>query len=173
MDSQRAENQEIDHGFVSEDGADRQKDGMQTGRGRWKGIIAGPSPHRVVRLSRNHTPGLVCRPFLDSCPSHIPQRDSLRRLSRGSDDRGPGLLRPTTPPVLTVSAVAASEGQSAPAGNPLPLPLRVRVQSDGTPKAGVMVTWQASAGTISPDSSLTDVSGEASATWILGRLPGP
>jgi plastocyanin len=79
----------------------------------------------------------------------------------------------TAPPVLTVSAVATSEGQSAPAGNSLPSPLRVRVESDGTPKAGVMVTWQASAGTISPASSLTDANGEASATWILGTVAGP
>ena len=84
----------------------------------------------------------------------------------------PGCSVSTSPTALTASAVAASEGQSALAGNPLPLPLRVRVQSDGTPKAGVMVTWQASAGTISPDSSLTDVSGEASATWTLGSAAG-
>ena len=35
-----------------------------------------------------------------------------------------------------------------------------------------MVTWSASAGTISPRSSVTDLTGIASATWTLGGVPG-
>ncbi len=80
---------------------------------------------------------------------------------------------PTAPPVVAVSKVAASEGQSAMTGNALPLPLRVRVEAAGSPKEGVTVRWEASAGTVAPDSSVTDFRGEASSTWILGPVAGP
>jgi plastocyanin len=76
------------------------------------------------------------------------------------------------PAGLSVVAVAATNGQSARIGSALPLPLSVRVQSDGAPAAGVTVDWQASAGTILPASSVTDLTGLASATWTLGTEPG-
>lgn len=75
-------------------------------------------------------------------------------------------------PELTASAVSGSDGQSTVAGVALPLPLRVLVQEDGTPKAGVTVTWTVSAGTVKPASGLTDASGVAATSWTLGSTPG-
>jgi hypothetical protein len=77
------------------------------------------------------------------------------------------------PPAVTVVAVAGTDGQSARIGTPLPTPLSVRVESDGAPKAGVAVTWQAAAGSIAPASGVTNDAGLASATWTLGDAPGP
>jgi plastocyanin len=50
----------------------------------------------------------------------------------------------------------------------LPLPLSVRVESDGEPRAGVTVDWAVSAGTILPAHTVSDAGGLASATWTLG-----
>lgn len=80
--------------------------------------------------------------------------------------------RPVLAPVLTVVAVAASNGQSGVVGQALSQPLRVQVRSDGAPKAGVTVTWEASAGNITPASSMTDTAGLAAATWTLGTGRG-
>ena len=74
--------------------------------------------------------------------------------------------------ILTAAAVAASNGQAALVGTALPLPLRVEVASDGTPKEGVTVTWQTSAGSVAPTSSVTDATGLAATTWTLGTVPG-
>ena len=73
---------------------------------------------------------------------------------------------------LTAAAVAASNGQAGLVGTALPLPLRVEVASDGTPKEGVKVTWQTPAGSVAPTSSLTDVHGVAATRWTLGSVPG-
>ena len=73
---------------------------------------------------------------------------------------------------LTAAAVAASNGQAGLVGAALPLPLRVEVASDGTPKEGVTVTWQTTAGSVAPTSSLTDVHGVAATSWTLGSVPG-
>ena len=73
---------------------------------------------------------------------------------------------------LTAAAVAASNGQAGLVGTALPLPLRVEVASDGTPKEGVTVTWQTTAGSVAPTSSLTDVHGVAATSWTLGSVPG-
>jgi hypothetical protein len=78
----------------------------------------------------------------------------------------------TTPPEVTAFAVGSSNGQSGVAGAKLPLPLQVKVQSDGASKAGVTVTWDASAGSIAPASSLTDYAGVAATTWTLGTDAG-
>jgi len=75
-------------------------------------------------------------------------------------------------PVLTASPVAASNGQTALRGTALAIPLQVKVLSDGAPCAGVRVTWQPSAGSIQITSSLTNDAGIASATWVLGTVPG-
>ena len=87
----------------------------------------------------------------------------------------PGCSDPTAPPpppVLMAAAVPASNGQTGAAGTTLSSPLGVQVQSDDAPKSGVTVTWQASAGSIVPASSLTDAAGLATATWTLGTVPG-
>ncbi len=76
------------------------------------------------------------------------------------------------PPEVTAFAVGASNRQTGVAGAELPLPLQVKVQSDGASKAGVTVTWDASAGTITPASSLTDYAGVAATTWTLGTDAG-
>jgi hypothetical protein len=79
---------------------------------------------------------------------------------------------PSGSPALTMAAVTGTDSQTARTGTTLPLPLRVRVKFGSAPKAGVTVTWLASAGTIVPSSSATDTSGLASATWTLGLEPG-
>jgi hypothetical protein len=73
---------------------------------------------------------------------------------------------------MTAFAVGASNEQTGVAGAKLPLPLQVKVQSDGASKAGVTVTWVASDGSITPASSLTDGAGVAAATWTLGTNAG-
>ena len=85
-------------------------------------------------------------------------------LAACSDPSGPGAVK--------LAGVTATNGQTAVVGTTLPLPLSVRVQSDGAPKAGVTVTWEALAGTIVPSQSLSDAAGLASATWTLGMDPG-
>ena len=90
---------------------------------------------------------------------------------------GPGIALlacsdPSAPAALKLTGVTGTNDQTAVVGTSLPLPLSVRVQSDGTPRAGVRVTWEASAGTIVPAQSLSDAAGLASATWTLGMEPG-
>jgi plastocyanin len=85
-------------------------------------------------------------------------------LSACSDSSGPTALK--------LAGVTATNDQTAIVGGTLPLPLSVRVQSDNAPRAGVTVTWEASAGTIVPARSLSDAAGLASATWTLGMEPG-
>jgi adhesin/invasin len=80
----------------------------------------------------------------------------------------------TNPQVtLTISAIAASNNQSAIAGAILPLPLRVLVEEDGLPKPGVTISWSASAGGLKPAASVTDAQGIAATVWTLGASPGP
>jgi plastocyanin len=83
-----------------------------------------------------------------------------------------GCSEPSGPPGLSIAAVAATDGQSGPVGMALPLPLSVRVQVEGVARAGVTVTWEASAGAVLPPSSRTDATGLASTTWTLGMEPG-
>ncbi len=61
-----------------------------------------------------------------------------------------------------------TNGQIGVVGAELPLPLSVRVESDGEPRAGVTVDWAVSAGTILPAQTVSDAGGLASATWTLG-----
>jgi plastocyanin len=68
--------------------------------------------------------------------------------------------------------VAPTDGQVGVVGAELPLPLSVRVESDGEPRAGVTVSWEASAGSILPVTSVSDAAGLASATWTLGTRTG-
>jgi hypothetical protein len=76
-------------------------------------------------------------------------------------------------PGLTMSPVAATDGQTAMIGTALPRPLQVQVMSDGGPVgSGVSVTWRASAGAIVPGVGVTDGAGRASAVWTLGAEPG-
>lgn len=75
---------------------------------------------------------------------------------------------PSAPAGLKVAAVDPTDGQIGVVGTALPLPLSVRVESDGEPRAGVTVDWAVSAGTIVPAHTVSDAGGLASATWTLG-----
>jgi plastocyanin len=79
---------------------------------------------------------------------------------------------PVTITPMTTAVVLDGNGQSALRGSPLPDPLRVRVEQDGIPVAGLAVTWEPSAGVITAASVATDSSGVAEAWWTLGSVPG-
>lgn len=74
--------------------------------------------------------------------------------------------------VITLSVVAASDGQSAVVGTALPYSPRVLVTRDNTPATGVTVTWQAETGVTSAGTSVTGSDGTTSVTWTLGSTPG-
>ena len=79
------------------------------------------------------------------------------------------------PPGLAVArATPSGDGQSGPAGQPLPSPIRVRVTRDGQPEAGVTVTWATSGpgSAVTPASNTTDAEGIAAATWTLTQTQG-
>jgi uncharacterized protein (TIGR03437 family) len=71
-------------------------------------------------------------------------------------------------------AKVTGDGQSAPPGSLLPVPLRVRVRDgDGNAMIGLPVTFQASPGAqIQPATAATDENGEAVATLRLPAAPG-
>lgn len=99
---------------------------------------------------------------------------SLAAWSCGSNSTGPGGSTGNTPPpvfsVLLDSGIVDSV--AAPAGEPIPV--RVRVAQSGTPTAGATVTWtvQAGHGVTSSPTSLTDINGIASVLWTLGDSIG-
>jgi len=71
--------------------------------------------------------------------------------------------------------IVSGDGQTGPAGSPLPNPLIVRVSnSSGQPISGQMVTYAVTAGggTLTPTSAFTDINGLAQAGWTLGVIPG-
>ena len=84
-----------------------------------------------------------------------------------SDASGPALGPP-----LTATVVAATNGQAGLVGTELPLPLKVKVDSAGVPKAGVTITWQTTSGSVDPTQSVSDKDGVASAAWTLGTVAG-
>ncbi len=73
---------------------------------------------------------------------------------------------------LIATAVTATDHQSALVGTALPRPLQVLVQVDGQPKAGALVSWAPSTGSITISSGQTDTNGIASARWTLGAASG-
>ncbi len=79
---------------------------------------------------------------------------------------------PSAPAGLKVAAVDPTNGQIGVVGTALPLPLSVRIEADGEPRAGVTVDWAVSAGTILPAHTVSDAAGLASATWTLGQEIG-
>jgi hypothetical protein len=90
---------------------------------------------------------------------------------------GAGVPPPPPPPAAPVATIraattASGDGQSGTVATTLPLPLRVVVDSDGAPRAGVTVTWQAYAGALEPQSSVTDAEGLATAMWSLDTVSG-
>lgn len=80
---------------------------------------------------------------------------------------------PATP--TAISAVAGSDAQIGTVGQALANPISVSVlAANGTPVAGVMVSWavQSGGGSISITSSPTDSLGNASVSWTLGTVAG-
>ncbi|MFO7894267.1 MAG: Ig-like domain-containing protein [Longimicrobiales bacterium] len=72
-----------------------------------------------------------------------------------------------------VVAAAAGDEQTAAVGETLPQPLTVRVvDAEGLPVTGLPVAWSVSAGSVDPDTSLTDGDGLASTRWTLETVPG-
>ena len=78
----------------------------------------------------------------------------------------------TATPVVTMAIDPASNGQSGTVGDSLPMPIRVRVLSDGRPRASTAVAWDVAAGTIEPHSPVTDADGYATATWTMPTVVG-
>lgn len=68
-------------------------------------------------------------------------------------------------------STASGNGQTGAVATALPLPLRVLVDSAGT-KQGVTVTWHTSNGLVTPQASVTDAAGIATATWTLDTVAG-
>jgi hypothetical protein len=73
---------------------------------------------------------------------------------------------------LTLVALDVQSELAYPVGTTLPHPLRVRVERDGVPQAGVTIRWVTSSGTVSPAESVTDAEGIASSQWSLGERAG-
>jgi hypothetical protein len=75
-------------------------------------------------------------------------------------------------PVKTITSMSG-DGQTAPAGTPLPQPLVVRlVDTFGNGVAGATVDWQASDGILSQQTVTTGPDGSASVVWTLGQSLG-
>jgi hypothetical protein len=68
-------------------------------------------------------------------------------------------------------ATASGNGQTGAVATALPLPLRVLVDSAGT-RQGVTVTWHTSNGLVTPQASVTDAAGIATASWTLDTVVG-
>ena len=67
----------------------------------------------------------------------------------------------------------AGDAQVAIVGDTLPVPLRVRaVTAAGDAVTGVRVAWTVGDGSVFPESTLTDVLGEAAASWVVGPTVG-
>jgi plastocyanin len=105
-------------------------------------------------------------------------RDSLKRAAGWT--AAVGLIAAcgggSSGPSLTIAKAGAPNGdaQSAVVTSVLPDLLRVLVQEDGSPKAGVTVTWSTAAAgaSVSPTSSVTDAAGVATTQWTLGQGAG-
>jgi plastocyanin len=82
-----------------------------------------------------------------------------------------GTTDPDPDPVI---AAASGSGQSATVGEALGDPLVVRVTRSGAGVSGASVSWAVTGGggSVSPTTSTTDASGNASTTWTLGPTAG-
>src|SRR6185503_6435545 len=81
----------------------------------------------------------------------------------------------TTAPDDTDLAVVGGDQQTGFSSALLDAPLSIVMHShSGKPRSGVIIHWSAEGGgRISPDTSITDDSGRANATWTLGPGDGP
>jgi len=90
---------------------------------------------------------------------------SCRSATESHESRAPDVL-----------AIVAGDGQTITAGKALASPLTVMLTGgDGTPRAGVKVSWTvvSGGGSVDPGEQLTDSHGLASTTWTLGQGTGP
>jgi protocatechuate 3,4-dioxygenase beta subunit len=75
----------------------------------------------------------------------------------------------------TTFTITGGNGQTGQINTQLPQPLRVVVRrADGTPLPGIPVEWAPTpeSGSVTPSTSLTNASGEATTTWRLGSRIG-
>ncbi|HEX2077123.1 MAG TPA: Ig-like domain-containing protein [Longimicrobium sp.] len=76
-------------------------------------------------------------------------------------------------PMGAALVVRYGGGQTGTVGAALPEPVKVALLlATGVPVVGATVTWTPTAGTASPQTSVTDGNGEASTTWTLGTTAG-
>ena len=89
-------------------------------------------------------------------------------LTLPPDDGGGGNPEPAS---ITVQA---GDGQDGTVGEELETPLIVRVTADGEPLAGQGVVFEADEGSgeLSPDTTVSNSDGRATARWTLGSTPG-
>ena len=83
---------------------------------------------------------------------------------------------PSTPRPPAKLVVIEGDGQAGVVGQPLPVPIRVRVlDADGRPLVRIDVAFEpiiAKYGSFDPSAAKTDSTGEAKAIWTLGPAPG-
>jgi hypothetical protein len=89
---------------------------------------------------------------------------------------GVAACRPDAPtssgPPVALQRVSG-DGQTARPGSPLDRPLVARlVDADGRPVSRAEVRWTVTAGTVSPEVSVTNASGDAETVWHLGSASG-
>lgn len=77
-------------------------------------------------------------------------------------------------PGLVSLTVQGGDGQDGTVGEELDTPLTVRVTADGEPLAGQGVVFEADEGSgeLSPDTTVSNADGRATARWTLGSTPG-
>jgi plastocyanin len=86
---------------------------------------------------------------------------------------GGGDSNPNPSPLVVAKAPTNSgDLQTGPISNALPNDIRVLVTRDGNPETGATVTWSTNDGSLDPTSGLTDATGIAASTWILGDDAG-
>lgn len=86
---------------------------------------------------------------------------------------GGGGSEPSVGPPAAVQAASGGSSGSVAAGSTTPLSLVAKVaDASGRAVSGVTVTWSAQSGSITPGSSTTDGSGQASALWTPGKTAG-
>ena len=78
------------------------------------------------------------------------------------------------PPPGNVTSLAKTGGdaQTGTVGQALANQIQVTVTEDGSPAAGVTVTWSTSSGSMNPGSGPTDAGGVAGSSWTLGTAAG-
>ena len=79
-----------------------------------------------------------------------------------------------TSTLVRTLSLAAGDGQNAPTQSSLPSPLVVEARDNGSPVAGIGITWSVVSGdaTLSSPAAATDAAGRAQSGLLLGATPG-